>query len=64
VFGRRRFWGQRKAIIKVGEPVEVNGYAEQYRINKRETFQAIAGSLEANVREMVLELSSQSEPMK
>jgi 1-acyl-sn-glycerol-3-phosphate acyltransferase len=64
IFGRRRFWGQRKAIIKVDKPVDVNGYAGQYRINKRETFQAIAGSLEAKVRDMVLELSSQSEPMK
>jgi 1-acyl-sn-glycerol-3-phosphate acyltransferase len=64
VFGRRRFWGQRKAIIKVGEPVDVNGYEGQYRINKRETFQAIASNLEAKVRDMVLELSSQSEPMK
>ena len=64
VFGRRRFWGQRKAIIKVGKPVDVNEYAGQYRINKRETFQAIAGSLEAKVRDMVLGLSSQSEPMK
>jgi len=61
VFGRRRFWGQRKAIIKVGEPVEVNEYAPNYRINKKETYQKISGTLETKVREMLLELSSQSD---
>jgi 1-acyl-sn-glycerol-3-phosphate acyltransferase len=64
VFGRRRFWGQRKAIIKVGEPVDVNNYAPNYKINKKETYQKISGTLETKVREMVLELSSQSESMK
>jgi hypothetical protein len=64
VFGRRRFWGQRKAIIKVGEPVYVNDYASNYKINKKETYQKISGTLETKVREMLFELSSQSESMK
>ncbi len=64
VFGRRRFWGQRKAIIKVGEPVDVNDYAPNYKINKKETYQRISSNLETKVREMLLELSSQSESMK
>ncbi len=64
VFGRRRFWGQRKAIIKVGEPVDVNDYAPNYKINKKETYQRISSNLEIKVREMLLELSSQSESMK
>jgi 1-acyl-sn-glycerol-3-phosphate acyltransferase len=64
VFGRRRFWGQRKAVIKVGEPVDLNDFAGQYRISKREAFQDISGTLEARVREMLNELSSRSEPME
>jgi 1-acyl-sn-glycerol-3-phosphate acyltransferase len=64
LFGKRRFWGQRKAIIKVGEPVDVNSYAGQYRINKRETFRAIAGNLETKVRSMLQELSLRSEPLR
>ena len=61
VFGRRHFWGQRKAIIKVGEPVDVNDYAPNYKINKKETYQKISSNLETKVREMLLELSSQSD---
>jgi 1-acyl-sn-glycerol-3-phosphate acyltransferase len=64
VFGKRRFWGQRKAIIRVGEPVDLNDFAGQYRISRKETFQEISGVLEAKVRKMLLELSSRSEPMR
>jgi len=64
VFGRRRFWGPRKAIIKVGEPMDLNNFADQYRISKKETFQEISSVLEAKVRKMLFELSSQSETMR
>lgn len=64
LFGKRRFWGQRKAVIRVGEPVGLNDFADQYRISKRETFQEISSALETKVRKMLLELSSRSEPMK
>ncbi len=64
IFGRRRFWGQRKALIKVGEPMDLKNFADQYRISKKETFQGISGTLEARVRKMLLEFSSQSEPME
>jgi 1-acyl-sn-glycerol-3-phosphate acyltransferase len=64
VFGRRRFWGQRKALIKVGEPVDLNDYADQYRVSKKETFQKISSALEAKVRSMLQELSFHSEPLQ
>ena len=59
VFGRRRFWGQRKAVIRVGKPVHINNYAPNYKINKKETYQKISVTLETMVQEMLLELSSQ-----
>jgi hypothetical protein len=64
IFGRRRFWGQRKAVIKVGAPVDLNDYADQYRVSKRETFQKISSALEAKVRSMLHELSLRSEPLQ
>jgi hypothetical protein len=64
IFGRRRFWGQRKAVIKVGAPVDLNDYADQYRVSKRETFQKISSALEAKVRSMLHELSLRSEALQ
>jgi len=63
IFGRRRFWGQRKAIIKVGTPAGLNDYADQYRVSKKETFQKISRALEAKVHSMLQELSFRSEPL-
>lgn len=63
VFGARRFWGQRKAVIKVGKPVDLADFAGHYRISKKEAFQAVSRTLEAKVREMLVELSARSVPM-
>lgn len=64
IFGRRRFWGQRKAVIKVGDPVDLNDFVSQYRTSKRDTFQTISRTLEAKVRGMLQELSLRSEPLQ
>jgi 1-acyl-sn-glycerol-3-phosphate acyltransferase len=58
VFGKRRFWGQRKAVIKVGKPVDLHEYIERYRKNRRNTLQEISGTLESAVRSMLLDLSA------
>lgn len=60
-FGKRRFWGQRKAVIKVGSPVNLNDFASQYRASKKDAFLAISRALEAKVRNMLQELSQRSE---
>jgi 1-acyl-sn-glycerol-3-phosphate acyltransferase len=63
-FGKRRFWGQRMAVIRVGDPVDLNDFAPQYRISKKDTFQAISRTLEAKVRGMLQELSRRSKPLQ
>lgn len=64
VFGRRRFWGQRKAVIKVGKPVDLDQYIGRYQENKKITLQEISGTLESSVRSMLLELSALCQHMK
>lgn len=62
-FGKRRFWGQRKAVIKVGEAVDLNDFVSQYKTSKRDAFQTISRTLETKVRSMLQELSQRSEPL-
>jgi 1-acyl-sn-glycerol-3-phosphate acyltransferase len=64
VFGKRRFWGQRKAVIKVGKPVDSYEYKERFRENRKNTLQEISGTLESAVRSMLLELSAPVEFLK
>jgi 1-acyl-sn-glycerol-3-phosphate acyltransferase len=64
LFGRRKFWGKRKAVIKVGAPVDLKDFAAQYTISKKETFQEISTMLEAKVRNMVHELALRSTPLQ
>jgi len=64
IFGKRRFWGHRKAVIRAGAPVDLNVFASQYRRSKKDTFQAISRALEAKVQNMLQELSLRSEPLQ
>ena len=51
IFKKRRVWGPRKAMIKVGQPIDLKDHASAYDQNKRETVQAINNRLESAVRE-------------
>jgi len=64
VFGARRFWGLRKAVVRVGEPIDLKDYDDQYRANKKGALQEISATLESAVRGMLLELSDLCEPLK
>ena len=56
VFGRIRFWGPRKAIIKIGEPLNLASYFPRYKADKRGAIQEVTTSLESSVRQMQAEL--------
>jgi hypothetical protein len=64
VFGKRCFWGQRRAVIKIGKPVDLGDYIEHYRENKKNALQEISGILESTVRSMLLEFSAPGELVK
>jgi len=49
----RRIWGPRKALIKVGEPIDLRDRAESYRADKRAAVREVTLELEASVRKML-----------
>ena len=57
VFEERRIWGPRKAIIKIGSPLDLRQHFDAYKSNKRENIQKISLALESSVRSMLNELS-------
>lgn len=58
VFGRGRTWGPKKALVKVGEPLNLIDYYPRYQTNKRGTLRDVMTSLESSVRQMLEELTS------
>ena len=56
VFQRRRTWGPRKALVKIGEPLNVADYLPRYQTDKRGVLQEVTDSLEASVRQMLAAL--------
>ena len=63
VLGRRKFWGMRKAVVKVGEPVDLRTYAMEHDTNRRSIPQKIVRTLESSVRAMLMELSGLCTPL-
>jgi hypothetical protein len=64
VFGRRRNWGPKKALVKVGEPLNLIQYYQRYKSDKRGTLQEVTAALESSVRQMLNELSFPAKPME
>jgi 1-acyl-sn-glycerol-3-phosphate acyltransferase len=50
VFKKRCLWGPRKAMIRVGQPIDLKDCAAAYDQNRRETCQGINARLESAVR--------------
>jgi 1-acyl-sn-glycerol-3-phosphate acyltransferase len=61
--GKREFWGPRKAVIKVGAPVDIDSYRELRKTERKAILREIAFTLESSVRGMLEELSLQSTPI-
>lgn len=51
IFKTRRTWGPRKAIVKVGHPIDLKDHAPAYDQNKRDAVQFINTQLERDVRQ-------------
>jgi 1-acyl-sn-glycerol-3-phosphate acyltransferase len=64
VFGRKRNWGPKKALVKVGEPLNLIQYYGRYKTDKRGTLQEVTAALESSVRQMLNELSFPTKPMQ
>lgn len=56
VFGKRRVRGPRKALVRVGEPLNLSSYFPRYKSDKRATLQEVTGVIESSVRRLLDEL--------
>ena len=59
VFGKRRMWGPRKAIVRVGEPLDLRDHFAAYKTGKRAVIRKVSLSMESAVRDMLHSLSTE-----
>lgn len=64
VFGQRRIWGPKKAMVKVGEPLDLRHYYSRYQIDRAGTLRVVMTLLESSVKGMLDELSSLTSPIE
>lgn len=53
VFGRRRQWGPRRAVLKIGEPLELSAHYPEYQQDKRACLGRLTEELEGRVRALL-----------
>lgn len=56
VFGEVQLVGRQRCLVRLGEPLSLAGYADQYAADKRATVTAVTGRVEAAVAEMLREM--------
>jgi len=64
VFGQKRIRGPRKALVKIGQPLNLMPYFPRYQSDKRATLQEVTTSLESSVRQLLAELSHPSKALE
>jgi hypothetical protein len=57
VLGKRNIWGPRKAMVKVGDPVDLRDHYPSYKTGKRAVIQQLTLELESQVRQMLATLA-------
>lgn len=64
VLGKKEIWGPKRALVKVGEPLDLRNYYSRYRADKGGTLQLVMTSVESTVKQMLEEMSSLTEPIE
>jgi len=62
IFGKQRFWGPRKVVLRVGEPLDLQAYVKRYRADREGGLEEVTRIMEDAVRGMLTELSGLSQP--
>ena len=57
VFNERRMWGPRKAMVRVGDPVNLQDFFSAYTTDKRDAIQHVTLAVESQVRHMLKSLA-------
>ncbi len=63
VFGKRKIRGPRKAVVRIGMPLDVSAYYMAYKADRRAALKALTEDLETSVRKMLNGLSLLARPM-
>jgi len=53
VFGKEKLHGKRKAVIKIGEPIDLGTHYEAYKKNKKSVVAVLTHQLESSVRALL-----------
>jgi hypothetical protein len=64
VFTRRTIRGTRNAIVKLGEPLNLQDHFRSYEADKRGALQEVTTTLEASVQRMLGELGRVTAPVE
>jgi hypothetical protein len=57
VLSERRMWGPRKAMVRVGNPVDLRDHFGEYKSDKRRVVREVTLGVETQVREMLAALA-------
>ncbi|MFC1597286.1 1-acyl-sn-glycerol-3-phosphate acyltransferase [Planctomycetota bacterium] len=57
VLGERRIWGPRKAMVRVGEPVDLRDHFSAYKTDRRGATREVTLAVESQVRQMLSALA-------
>jgi 1-acyl-sn-glycerol-3-phosphate acyltransferase len=60
VLGKRMIWGPRKAMVKVGDPVDLKDHFSSYQTNRRGVIQEVTLDVESQVRQMLSALADRA----
>jgi 1-acyl-sn-glycerol-3-phosphate acyltransferase len=58
ILGKKEIRGPKKALVKVGEPLDLRNYYSRYRADKGGTLHLVMQSVESSVKQMLMEMSS------
>jgi len=64
IFGERKLRGPRKAVVRVGEILDLKDHFQKYKADKREQTKRITMDAESSVRQMLEEMSAQSQTLR
>jgi len=64
VFEKIRIWGPRKAMVKIGEKINLDDYFPRYRQDKRGTLNEVTMLLESSVKQMLGEFRQLTNPVE
>jgi len=64
VYGKIKFFGPRKAVLRIGKPLNIQNDFQRYKSDKKGTIKEITVTLEASVQSLLSDLGRLTKPIK